>query len=64
MPYHIGDTLDMKKTHPCGSKQFTVVKPGVEMRIKCAGCGHEVFIDRRKLDKSVKAVRAAIPPSS
>ena len=56
MPFAKGDMLDMKKPHPCGSKRFQVVRSGVEMRIKCTGCGHEVFIDRRKLDKSVKSV--------
>ena len=39
-----GDTLVMKKTHPCGGKKFLVLRSGMDFKIRCATCGHEMCI--------------------
>ena len=52
----IGDTLTMKKPHPCGSNQFTVTRIGSDIRIKCVGCGHDITVERIKLEKNIKRV--------
>lgn len=56
MDIRVGDTLLMKKQHPCGSKTFKVLRIGMDFKIKCEGCGHEVFIPRKKCEKNIKAV--------
>ena len=56
MDVRIGDTIEMKKPHPCGSKTFTVLRIGVDFKIKCAGCGHEVMVARSKIVKNIKSV--------
>ena len=48
--------LELKKPHPCGSKQFLVKRVGSISRIVCQGCGRDMDIDRIKLEKSVKRV--------
>ena len=35
-----GDKLMMKKQHPCGSKEFLVLRAGMDFKIRCMGCGH------------------------
>jgi hypothetical protein len=62
MRFGVGDTLELKKPHPCGNRRVTVVRVGGEMRIRCLGCGHDMVIDRVKLEKSVKHLTPA-PPS-
>ena len=52
--FQIGDTVELKKTHPCGSKQFKILRVGSEMRVVCLGCGRDMNIDRIKLEKSTK----------
>jgi len=52
----MGDTLTMKKPHPCGSNQFTVTRIGSDIRIKCVGCGHDITVERIKLEKNIKRV--------
>ena len=52
--FKVGDTLELKKSHPCGSKQFKVLRVGSEMRVVCAGCGRDMNIDRLKLEKATK----------
>ena len=52
----VGDTLEMKKLHPCGSKTFTVLRIGSDVRIQCTGCGRDLTLDRIKLEKSIKKI--------
>ena len=54
MVIQVGDILTMKKAHPCGSKDWTVLRIGADFRLRCCGCGHEVMAPRRKLEKSIK----------
>jgi hypothetical protein len=57
--YHIGDIVQMKKPHPCGSNEWEVMRVGVDFVIKCCGCGHRVMVPRPKFEKSVKKVLQA-----
>ena len=56
MDIRVGDILEMKKTHPCGAKQFNVLRIGADFKIKCVGCGHEVMVTRHKCEKNIKKV--------
>ena len=53
----IGDILEMKKEHPCGSKRWSVMKLGMDLRLKCEGCGREVILPRRKAESSVRSIK-------
>ena len=55
----VGDTLELKKPHPCGERRFTVMRVGSEIRIVCAGCGRDMVLDRIKLEKAVRRVHPA-----
>ena len=54
--FAVNDILELKKTHPCGSKDFKVVRIGSTVRIVCLGCGRDMTLDRIKLEKSIKKV--------
>lgn len=56
MNVNVGDILTMKKPHPCGSKEFEVLRIGADFRIKCRGCGHEVMVARSKIEKNIKKI--------
>lgn len=60
MDVKLGDTLVMKKKHPCGSQEFFVLRIGMDFRIRCAGCGHEVMVPRVKLEKNIKKIISKI----
>lgn len=51
-----GDTLIMKKKHPCSCDRFTVLRTGTDIRILCQGCQRDVTVDRISLEKSIKKV--------
>ena len=46
MDIHVGDILRMKKTHPCGSSEWLVLRVGMDFKMRCQGCGHEVMLPR------------------
>ena len=52
----LGDTLEMKKPHPCGSNQWEVLRVGADFRLKCCGCSHQVMLKRTLVEKNTKAV--------
>ena len=56
MDIRVGDVLTMKKPHPCGNKDFLVPRTGMDFKLQCKKCGHEVMIPRAKAEKNIKKV--------
>ncbi|WKY44504.1 DUF951 domain-containing protein [Eubacteriaceae bacterium ES2] len=54
--YELGDIVELKKKHPCGSLQWEVVRTGADIKIRCLGCDHLVMIPRVKFSKQLKKV--------
>jgi len=52
--YAVGDIVETKKKHPCGSKTWEITRIGVDFKLKCTGCGHIVMIEREKALKAIK----------
>lgn len=57
MNVNVGDILTMKKPHPCGCKEFEVLRIGADFKIKCTNCGHEVMLPRTKCEKNIKSIK-------
>lgn len=53
MEYEIGDIVKTKKKHPCGSQIWQITRIGVDFKLKCQGCGHEVMLQRPKALKAI-----------
>ena len=56
MDINVGDKLIMKKSHPCGNNVFTVTRIGMDFKLVCDGCGHEIMVPRKKAEKSLKTI--------
>ncbi len=54
--YQIGDIVQMKKSHPCGSDRWEILRVGMDFRLKCLGCGRLVMLARPKFEKGLKKV--------
>ncbi len=61
MDIKIGDVLQLKKPHPCGSYLFEVTRIGADFKILCKGCKHEVYLPRAKVEKSIKKIISEKP---
>ena len=56
MNIQVGDVLQMKKTHPCGGREWLVLRVGMDFRLRCQTCGREVMILRSKAEKSIRQI--------
>ncbi|NLY42806.1 MAG: DUF951 domain-containing protein [Clostridiaceae bacterium] len=56
MKLFVGDIIELKKQHPCGSKQWKILRAGMDFRIQCLGCNHQVMMPRPNLEKRIKKV--------
>ncbi|MCY6485356.1 DUF951 domain-containing protein [Clostridium aestuarii] len=54
--FYLGDIVEMKKVHPCGSKEWEIVRVGADIKIKCLKCERIVMIPRSKFEKRVKKI--------
>ncbi len=52
-----GDIVTMKKPHPCGSRDWEVLRIGADFRLKCLGCGHQVMLPRRQVERDVRTLK-------
>ncbi len=56
MDIQIGDIVTLKKQHPCGSKEWEVLRVGMDFRLKCMGCDHQVMIPRKQAEKNIRQI--------
>lgn len=56
MDFQVGQIVIMKKPHPCGCNEFTILRTGIDFRLKCNGCGHLIMLNRIAFTKSVKKI--------
>ena len=56
LKFEVGDIVKLKKPHPCGSRRFLVLRSGMDFKIRCTGCGHEVMVPRVKAEKNIKKI--------
>jgi hypothetical protein len=54
--FNLGDIVQTRKGHPCGSDQWEVIRLGADIKIKCVGCGRIIMLPRPKFEKSVKKI--------
>jgi hypothetical protein len=56
MDLKLHDWVELKKTHPCGSKEWEILRVGMDIKLKCCTCGHELMLPRSKVEKSIKRI--------
>ena len=56
MDLHLHDLVELKKPHPCGSTRWEILRVGMDIKLKCQGCGHELMLPRSKAEKNIRKV--------
>ena len=56
MDIAVGDTILTRKKHPCGASSFEVLRVGMDFKIRCQNCGHEIMLPRVKIEKNIKKI--------
>jgi hypothetical protein len=57
VPFAVGDVVRLKKPHPCGAVEWTIVRIGADIGMKCHGCGRRVLLPRRDLERRMKLLQ-------
>ena len=52
----VGDLLEMKKPHPCKGNKFMVLRVGMDFKLRCMTCNHEVMVKRSNIEKNIKKI--------
>ena len=55
--YEVGDIVKLKKPHPCGSSEWEILRVGADFRLKVTGCGHQIMVARRLVEKNTKGLK-------
>lgn len=56
MDIAVGDVIELKKAHPCGNHRWEVLRIGMDFKLRCEGCGHEIMVERHKIEKRIKRI--------
>jgi hypothetical protein len=64
MDLNVGEIIKLKKQHPCGSSEWEILRTGMDFRLKCMGCEHQIMIPRKQVEKSIRQVRRPIDESN
>ena len=54
--YKLNDHVIMKKPHACGTNEWIITRVGVDIKIKCVKCGHEIMMDRLEFEKKLRRI--------
>jgi len=54
--YSLNDIVKMKKTHPCGEDRWCIIRTGMDVKIKCLGCGRNIMMPHEEFIKKAKRI--------
>ena len=54
MELRVHDRVELKKPHPCGGKTWEILRVGMDIKLRCLTCGHELMLPRSKAEKSIR----------
>jgi hypothetical protein len=59
---HVGDVVRLRKAHPCGGADWSVVRLGADIGLRCETCQHRVLLPRSQFERRLKTfVSHAVP---
>ncbi len=56
MELNLGGRVRMKKPHPCGGSIFVLTRVGMDVKLRCETCGHEVELPRAKAERAIRSI--------
>ena len=53
---NLGDIVRLKKAHPCGGREWQVVRMGADIGLRCLTCGRRVLLERSTVERRIREV--------
>lgn len=54
--YKLNDHVIMKKPHACQTNEWQITRIGVDIKLKCVHCNHQIMMDRLEFERKLKKV--------
>lgn len=54
LEFRMGDVLQLRKPHPCGSFEWEVTRLGADIGLRCRECGRRLMLERRALERRLR----------
>ncbi|HSW43031.1 MAG TPA: DUF951 domain-containing protein [Patescibacteria group bacterium] len=61
IPFRLGDSLELRRPHPCGGTAWEVDRLGADIGLRCATCGRHILLERRAVERRLVAITARGP---
>jgi len=52
----LDDVVRLRKSHPCGSYEWKIIRLGADIGLECLECQRRVLLPRRKLARRLKTI--------
>jgi len=52
---HVGDVVRLRKPHACGGLDWTIVRLGADIGLRCDHCQHRILLARSVFERRLKA---------
>jgi hypothetical protein len=52
---HVGDVVRLRKEHACGGTDWSIVRLGADIGLRCSTCGHRILLARSVFERRLKA---------
>ncbi len=59
MELQVNQRVELRKPHPCGGRTWTILRVGMDIKLRCDLCGHELMLPRARAEKAIKKVLEA-----
>ncbi len=57
----VGDVVQLRKAHPCGSDRWEVVRTGADIGLRCLGCGRRILLSPSQVERRLRRVLVRSP---
>ena len=52
---HVGDVVRLRKEHACGGTDWSIVRLGADIGLRCSTCGHRILLARSVFERRLKS---------
>ena len=59
---HLDDVVRLRNNHPCGGTDWTVVRLGADIGLRCSTCEHRVLLPRSQFERRLKTIVSRAAP--
>jgi hypothetical protein len=52
---HVGDVVRLRKEHACGGTDWSIIRLGADIGLRCSTCGHRILLARSVFERRLKS---------